>query len=673
MTLYRYYRWDNTQDIFPLHGDDLMEELSDYLLSHGDVSTALKKIVQQGTREKFGSKLAGIQDLLRQLRSLKEKTLEKYDLNSVLNDLRQSLDKVIQKERGGIHRRLRETEKPNPEVDRATQGELRKVLERLASRKLEFLRNLPQDSSGALRELMEYDFMDPEAQQEFRELTNMLRDRFLDSYVKELSQHLKDLTPQAMAGLKEMLRSLNQLLRQKLERHEPDVKSFMERYGDYFGADMPETFEELMQRMEQQMARMQSLLNSLPEELRKTLQDLLQNTLDDGELRQILAQLTANLKQLASVDEWHKEYDFLGEEPLSLSYALELMERLQKMDQLEQQLKRTQYGMPLSDININEVREILGDDAYQGLAQLKDLASILEQGGYIRKTGNKFELTPKGMRKIGHKALSEIFTLIKKGRLGRHETNHKGLGANKADDFKKYEFGDPFLLDLHRTLMNSIARESYGVPIKIKPEDFEVYQTELLTQTSTVLMLDLSLSMAMRGNFLAAKKVALALESLMRTLFPRDNLYIVGFSTYAREVTSSNLPYLSWDEFDPYTNMQHGFVLSQKLLTKDKSATKQIIMISDGEPTAHMEGDQLFLQYPPSPRTIKETLREVKRCTQKGIVINTFMLDRSAYLVEFVEQFTKINKGRVFYTSPENLGQYLLVDYLTNQRRKILS
>ena len=217
--------------------------------------------------------------------------------------------------------------------------------------------------------------------------------------------------------------------------------------------------------------------------------------------------------------------------------------------------------------------------------------------------------------------------------------------------------------------MNSIVRGSSGIPVNMKAEDFEVYRPEQVSQASTVLMIDLSLSMAMRGNFVAAKKVALALDSLIRTKFPRDSLCIVGFSTYAREVKSEGLSSLNWDEFDPYTNIQHGLVWARKLLSRTPGGTKQIILISDGEPTAHMEGGQLFVQYPPSARTIRETLKEVKRCTHMGILINTFALDRNTYLVDFVDQMTRINRGRVFYTSPDRLGQYILVDYFSNRQR----
>jgi len=265
-----------------------------------------------------------------------------------------------------------------------------------------------------------------------------------------------------------------------------------------------------------------------------------------------------------------------------------------------------------------------------------------------------------------------MFTSIKAERVGTHTTQVGGYGGERTEDTKGYEFGDSWDVHLNRSLMNAIARQAPEVPVNIEPRDFEVYGSEEVTRSSTVLMIDLSLSMVMRGNFLAAKRVALAMDNLIRTQFPRDDFYIVGFSTYAREVKPEKLAYLNWEEFDPYTNIQQGLVLAQKLLSKSYGGTKQVIMVSDGEPTAHVESGQLFMQYPPSPRTIRETLKEVKRCTGKGIRVNTFLLDRNAQLVSFIDQMTRINRGRVFYTSPERLGQYILVDYFS-QRRKVIT
>ncbi|PYN88543.1 MAG: VWA domain-containing protein, partial [Candidatus Rokuibacteriota bacterium] len=228
-----------------------------------------------------------------------------------------------------------------------------------------------------------------------------------------------------------------------------------------------------------------------------------------------------------------------------------------------------------------------------------------------------------------------------------------------------------FLLDLKKTLMNAVERNGAGTPVRLSPDDFEVIRTELSTQASTVVMLDMSRSMINNGYFLPAKKVALALTALIRGQFPRDNLYILGFSLYAKEFKAEDLPKLAWSEWNIGTNMHHGFQLSRRLLGRQKGGNKQIIMITDGEPTAHMEGGEADFSYPPTRRTFEETLKEVQRCTREGITINTFMLEQSRMLTQFIEQLARINKGRAFFASPDRLGEYILVDYVRNKRRAI--
>src|SRR5260221_733912 len=303
------------------------------------------------------------------------------------------------------------------------------------------------------------------------------------------------------------------------------------------------------------------------------------------------------------------------------------MNQLGDMDQLENLLSSATSPGALADVDLEKAREILGDDGARSLERLAELAKMLEEAGLNEQREGRYELTQRGMRKIGANALDDLFSRLAKDKMGKHEVDPSGVGHERAYETKPYEFGDQFNLHIERTVRNAVQRAGGGTPVRLSPDDFEVERTETLTRTSTVLMLDLSLSMPMRDNFLAAKKVAMALHSLISTQFPRDYLGIVGFSEVARELKPEQLPEVSWD-FVYGTNMQHGFMLSRRMLAR-QPGTKQIIMITDGEPTAHLvPGDPVpFFSYPPVKETVDATLQEVASCTREGIRINTFMLD----------------------------------------------
>ena len=545
------------------------------------------------------------------------------------------------------------------------------MLKNIVERKRNFLEGLPQDLGGQMKELQNYEFMDPEAAAEFQELMEMLKQAMMQTFFNNLQSQIANMTPEDMARMKEMIRDLNQMLQERMQGGEPNFDAFMQKYGDLFGPNPPQSLDELVEQMQRQVAQMQNLLDSLPADMRQQLQDLLMDKIADPELRDELADLAGNLEFLYPQRDLRNQYPFRGDEEIDLTEAMRLMGHMQDMDELERQLERTQYGGEIDDIDPEKLQEILGDEARETLEQLKQFLEILEEAGYIRRRGNTWELTPRGTKKIGQKALGEIYAQLKKEQSGKHKVVDPGLGVERSDDTKPYEFGDPFHLHLQKTIMNALRRDGAQLPVHLSKDDFEVWKSEQLTQTATVMMVDLSWSMALRGSFQAAKKVALALQNLISTQFARDSLYILGFSAYARELKADQLPYVRWDESVLGTNMHHALMLAQSLLAKHKVGTRQIIMISDGEPTAHLERGRSYFAYPPSPITIRETLKEVKRCTQKGITINTFMLDRNYYLKEFVNQMAKMNKGRVFYTTPDHLGEYILVDYVRNKRKSI--
>jgi uncharacterized protein with von Willebrand factor type A (vWA) domain len=442
----------------------------------------------------------------------------------------------------------------------------------------------------------------------------------------------------------------------------------MEQYGDFFDGD-PQTLEELLESMAERMAAMQAMLNSMTPEQRAQLQSLSEQLMEDLDLRWQMDQLGSHLQSMFPQMGWQQSYEFSGDDPMGMGQALSTMAELGEMDQLENLLRNATSPGALAEADMDRVRELMGPDTAEALERLAELTKMLTEAGLIEHTEGRLELTPKGMRAIGSNALRDLFSQLTKESVGQHQINRIGQGHERTYDTKAYEYGDPFQLDLHRTIRNALRRSGPGTPVSLSAEDFEIEQTEHLTRSATVLMLDLSMSMPMRDNFLPAKKVAMALHHLISSQFPRDYLGLVGFSETARIVTPEQLPEVSWD-FVYGTNMHHGFMLARQLLSK-QTGNKQIIMITDGEPTAHLlNSGEVYFNYPPVRETVEATLREVLRCTKEGIRINTFVLDVTTALRAFIEQMTQINRGRAFFTTNSDLGDYVLVDFIQQRRER---
>src|SRR2546421_510502 len=544
-------------------------------------------------------------------------------------------------------------------------GDLNAALRRLMQQGRQQLDEMPPDLAGRVQALQSYDFMDDAARQHFEELMDELRQQLLQSYFNQMSEGMRDVSPEQMQRMKDMLAELNHMLEQRERGEQPDFKGFMQKYGDFFPGN-PQTLDELLEQMAQSMAQMQQLLNSMTPEQRAQLQGLAQSLLEDLDLRWQADELARNLQNAFPNMPWNQSMNFSGDDPMQLGQVPGLLDMLGNMDDLEHLLRSATQPGELAEVDIDQARDLLGDDAARSLARLRELARMLEDAGLIEQREGRLELTPKGIRAIGNKALGDLYRKLLKDRAGRHEVERSGVGNERAFEHKPYEFGDPFHLNVEETVKNAIWRGGAGTPVRLAPADFEVERTELLSRSSTVLLLDVSLSMPMRDNFLSAKKVAMALHALITTKFPRDYFGLVSFGRVAREVKPELLPEMSWD-FEWGTNMQHALMLARKQLARE-GGTKQVIMVTDGEPTAHIEGGEAYFQYPPSPVTIEETLKEVMRCTREGIRINTFMLDESYYLRSFVERMMHMNKGRAFFTTPDTLGDYVLVDFLEQKR-----
>ena len=706
-SLNRYSQWDGTQRQV-LQANEILDSLSEDLMEFGDLQQAMRYLMQRGMDTDDGNYIRGLRDMVRQLKDQKRQQLERYDMSSVMDDISRQLKEILDMEKKTIQEWIEQkvageqsrkfmddlfrdiddnlkADSRNNHPDQQIESEQTprdggqkpeddenfsdQVLSDIGQQNQAFIEKLPDDVAGKIRVLQHYEFLNPDAQKKFLKLIQQLRQAMTKSFFRDIENMVKQMSEGDIDRMKDMIKDLNEMLLKKIEGEDPGFDEFMEKHGDMFGDNPPKSLDELLQQMQQQMEATRSLFNSMSPDQQEQLQNLMNSRFGDPELEQEFMKLA---REMDFFNAQGKRYNFSGDEEIDLQAAMELMREMAELDALEQQMQRAQYDGKVDSIDGDKVEELLGEEARENLEELKKMLEILEQAGYARKDEkNKWKLTPRGTRTLGQRALGEIYARLRKQNLGNHAIPEEGRFGERIEDSKPYEFGDPFHLHMPRTIRNALDREGPGAPVRLETGDFEVYRNELITQTSTVLMVDLSWSMALRGSFQSAKKVAMALHNLISAAYPKDSLYVLGFSALAHEIKSHDLPYLQYDDFLLGTNMQHALILAEKLLAKHQQGTRQIIMVTDGEPTAHLENGRPVFAYPPTQATFSKTLKAIRSCTARNITINTFMLDQSYYLKAFVEQMTKINGGRVFYTEPHKLGEYILVDYVQNKRKHL--
>jgi uncharacterized protein with von Willebrand factor type A (vWA) domain len=539
-----------------------------------------------------------------------------------------------------------------------------------------------------------------EAEQKRRELLNQYSP---DSF---------KLTPEETQALSDKLSSLAE----KLEAYHDKMRNFMERLSGKYADSMDEMsrrmqdayqrYQELQNRLQKQISersmqqpqnlsgqnyqglmdmldRMNKLLEdenflkNLPQMLDAAVDDL-DNLLEnlDSLTQQQLQQLSDMISQMQQLEQLMSQYPFQGSQRMGMGEAGQILGQLRG---LERFLRWGQRGMgDPSDLDLEQIRELLGDEAYEHLKYLKGVEQTLEEEGYVVRTSHGLKLTPRGMRKIGDKALREIFQILNKSRWGNHNTAARGSQGERLEETKKYEYGDAMHVNISETLFNALEKREKGAPLNIAPDDFSVHRVEFSTTSETALLIDVSYSMLMNDALHAGKKVALALHRLIETKYPQDTLHLVAFRSNAKLIKAEDLPsIISLTYFMEHgTDIKEALRFARQLLGSNKSTTRQIILITDGEPTAATldRGGRLHSGWGSAllhNRIVHETLKEVKRCTQSGIKINTFMLGADFYRQGFVDQLSRLNTGRVFYTSPDQIGNYIVVDYIANKRKRL--
>ncbi len=399
----------------------------------------------------------------------------------------------------------------------------------------------------------------------------------------------------------------------------------------------------------------------------------------DEEAGEEFQELLREVDRLRKLEDFLRQYGgkFRGRESADYETAQQLREQIEALERMARALAAGNF----EEISLEQLRELLSEEGAQSLILLRNLERDLREAGFLREGGAGLELTPRAIRRIGAQALAAVYSQLRKGRPGSHDTVQHGVATRRPDETRPWAFGDALDLHVVRTLMNAVVRraaagERTTPPLALLCNDLEVYECDFSTQTTTVLLLDMSWSMSWAGRFPAAKRVALALDHLIRTHYPRDHFFVVGFSTRARRLEIQELPLATWDMGDPFTNLQEGLLVAERLIERHPSPSPQLLVVTDGQPTAYFQGKELRVEWPMgfggvSPHAVAETLKTVRRVTRRGITINTFMLDDSPELVGFVERMTEINRGRAFFTSPGQLGSFLTVDYLNHRRSRI--
>jgi len=637
-----------------------VDQLGESVLDGADPASALRDLLRRGM-----SGHRGMDDLLRRVRERQRELRNRGRLDGVLEEVRALLDTAIGQERAELF--------PDPD-DSA----------RLREAELD---SLPADTAQAIRRLADYDWQSPAARETFEQLKAMLRSEVLDSQFRGMKQTLAEPDPEAMQRVKDMMAALNQMLDADARgtHTQQDFDAFMASYGDLF-PDAPANLEELVDSLVRRMSAAQRLLDSLTDEQRDELAGLMAQTLEDAGLAAEMARLADGLRaRRPDMDsDGRPQPGLTGSDPLGLSDATSALAELADLADLEDALRQDYPGARLDDIDEEQIRRALGRQAVDDMEALRQIERELERQGYLQRTDGKLELTPKAVRRLGETALRKVFAELPEGSHGDHDQRSAGQAGEYTGSTRPWRFGDEQAIDTAATVRNALLRGGAAAReagpagriagqlprVRLSVSDFEVGETERRASAAVCLLVDLSYSMALRGTWGAAKQTALALHALVRSRYPQDAIQVIGFSNYARELRETDLAGLGWNMVQG-TNLHHALVLAGRFLDRRPEHNPVVLIITDGEPTAHLRRDgQFWFDWPPSPETLELTLAEVDKMTRRRATLNVFMLADDERLTAFVDEVARRNGGRVLRAMPESLGEYVVSDFIRTRRER---
>jgi uncharacterized protein with von Willebrand factor type A (vWA) domain len=648
---YRYGRWRGGPDPLapPYDLGSAVDEIGDSVLGGSGVREALRELLRRGMDGR-----RGLDELRRSVRERLRQARNAGRMDGTLQEVRELLDRAVEAERRELF--------PDPDD-----------MARLKEAELDAL---PEDTAGAVRALKEYDWRSAEARQAYEQIQDLLRREVLDSSFASMKQALENATEGDMQAVKDMVADLSQLIdaHNRGEDTDEQFRDFMDKHGQFFPED-PQSVEELIDQLARRAAAQERMMAGLSPEQRAELADLMAQTMQDMGLASEMAHLQDALRQARPDLPWGQRGQVPdGEQSLGMGDATSAVAELADLEALSNQLSQGYAGASLADVDEELLERALGRPAVDDLGALRQLERELERQGYLNRSDGKLELSPKAVRRLGATALRRVFAQLDATGRGEHDVADAGSAGELTGSSREWRFGDEQPLDVVRTVRNAVLRTAHEPradddrAVHIAVEDFEVVETERRTGAAVALLVDLSYSMALRGTWGAAKSTAMALHSLVTTRFPQDAIQIIGFSSTAQVLRPETLAELSVDTLQG-TNLQHGLMLARRFLARHRDAEPVVLVVTDGEPTAHLEDDGTpFFCWPPMPETIARTVAEVERVARSGAVMNVFALDPEPGLVHFVHDITQRAGGRVFTPDSERLGEYVVADYLRTRR-----
>jgi uncharacterized protein with von Willebrand factor type A (vWA) domain len=637
----RYGEWQGGPDPLapPYDVRAAVDSVGADVLGGGSLREALRNLLRRGPEGR-----RGLDDLLNRARRMRRDAMRRGQLDGAVTRAQQLLDQAIAAERDELRGR---------DDDDARFAE-------------SMLDNLPPSTARAVEELADYNWASDEARQLYQQILDNLRQELVEQRFRGLSQALSD--PAAREAAAEMMRDLNALL----ERHArgedttDQFNEFMDKHGDYF-PEKPSNVDELIDILARRAAAGERLMRSLSPQQQAELSQLMQQALGDSSLGREMAALTDNLRSLRPDLAWGRSERMRGNRPLGYGDATSALEEIGDLDDLMEQLGQDHPGATLDDVDVQAVERNLGRDAADDVRRLQELERELRRQGWVTRDADGLTLSPKALRRLGGTALRAVFSELSAGRRGQHDLRDAGAAGEVTGASRAWEYGDEQPLDVVRTVSRAVLRQGEGVPVRLAVEDFEVVETERRASAAVALCVDLSFSMFIDGRWGPMKQTALALSHLVATRFPQDALQIIGFGLAAAPLSQTELAAVEPD-MEKGTNLQHALKLAQRHLRRHSDAEPVVLVVTDGEPTAHIGPGGPEFWWPPTRETIQSTIVEVDQLTRYGASLNLFMLGEDPGLRRFVDAVARRSGGRVFTPSAEDLGRYVVSDYLRARR-----